>query len=131
MKPVLSWKCRIAQVKTVPPGETVGYDRTYRTSSPRRIAVIPVGYADGFDRKFSGRGAALVRGVRCPVVGRVAMNMTMIDVSEASAEEDDEVVLIGEQGKEAIRADELARWSDTISYEVLARLSWAIPRNLQ
>lgn len=130
LKPVLSWKCPIVQIKTVPPGASVGYDRTYRASSERRIAVIPVGYYDGFDRKFSGRGAVLVRGVRAPVVGRVAMNMTMIDVTETSAEEEDEVVLIGEQGSESISAEELAGWSDTIAYEVLARLSSAIPRNI-
>ncbi len=128
--PVLSWRCRIAQVKSAPAGASVGYDRTYRVASERRIAVIPVGYYDGFDRSLSGRGAVLVRGHRVPVVGRVAMNMTMIDVTEASAEEDDEVVLIGEQGGESITAEDVAAWSDTIAYEVLARLSPELPRTI-
>ncbi len=130
LQPVLSWKCRIAQVKSVPAGASVGYDRTYRASSERRIAVIPVGYYDGIDRKLSGRGAVLVRGVRAPVVGRVAMNMTMIDVTEASAEEDDEVILLGEQGNESITAEEVGAWSGTIGYEVLARLSRELPRTI-
>lgn len=131
LQPVLSWKCRIVQVKAVAAGESVGYDRTYRASSPRRIAVIPVGYYDGFDRKLSGRGAVLVHGRRAPVVGRVAMNMTMIDVTETGAKEDDEVVLIGEQGAESIAADDVAGWSDTIAYEVLARLSRELPRDIR
>jgi alanine racemase len=131
LKPVLSWKARIVQVKTVPPGASVGYERTYRASSERRIAVIPVGYYDGFDRKLSGRGEVLVRGRRAPVVGRVAMNMTMIDVTDSGGVEDDEVVLIGEQGSETITADDVAGWSDTIAYEVLARLSREIPRSMR
>lgn len=130
LRPVLSWKCRIAQVKMVPAGASVGYDRAYRASSERRIAVIPVGYYDGFDRSLSGRGAVLVRGRRAPIVGRVAMNMTMIDVTEASAEPGDEVVLIGEQGDDAITAEDVAAWSDTIAYEVVARLSRELPRTI-
>ena len=130
LKPVLTWKCRIAQVKSVPAGASVGYDRTYRASSDRRIAVIPVGYYDGLDRSLSGRGAVLVRGRRAPIVGRVAMNMTMIDVTEAAAEEDDEVVLIGEQGEEILTAEEIASWSDTIAYEVVARLPRELPRTI-
>lgn len=131
LAPVLSWKCRIAQVQSVPAGESVGYDRTYFASSPRRIAVIPVGYYDGFDRKLSGKGAVLVRGRRAPVVGRVAMNMTTIDVTETEAEADDEVVLIGEQGSESITADEVAGWSDTIAYELLARLPRELRRTIR
>ena len=131
LKPVLTWKCRIVQIQSVPAGASVGYDRTYRASSERRIAVIPVGYYDGLDRKLSGRGAVLVRGKRAPIVGRVAMNMTMIDVSETGAEEDEEVVLIGEQGSESITAEELGSWSGTIAYEVLARLSRDLVRTIK
>lgn len=130
LKPALTWKCRIAQVKSVPAGASVGYDRTYRASTDRRIAVIPVGYSDGLDRSLSGRGFVLVRGQRAPIVGRVAMNMTMIDVSEVAAEEDDEVVLIGEQGDEILTAEEIASWSDTIAYEVVARLPRELPRTI-
>ena len=130
LQPVLAWKCRIAQVKSVPAGASVGYDRTYRAPTDRRIAVIPVGYSDGLDRSLSGRGSVLVRGRRAPIVGRVAMNMTMIDVSEAAAEADDEVVLIGEQGDEILTAEEIASWSDTIAHEVVARLPRELPRTI-
>jgi alanine racemase len=126
--PVLTWKSRLAQVKSVPPGATVGYDLTYRAPSERRVGIVPVGYSDGFDRKLSGRGWVLVSGRRVPVVGRVAMNMFMVDVTGVDAREDDEVVLIGEQGDEAVTADEVASWSDTIAYEVLARLNPRLPR---
>jgi alanine racemase len=130
LRPVLFWKSRLAQVKSVPKGATVGYDLTYRAFSERRIGVVPVGYADGFDRKLSNRGEVLVRGRRAPVVGRVAMNMFMVDVTEVEARDGDEVVLIGEQGKESITADDMASAADTIAYEVLARLSSRLSRRI-
>jgi alanine racemase len=129
--PVLSWKSRLAQVKTVPAGGTVGYDVTFRASTERRIAVVPVGYADGFDRRLSNRGSVLVRGRRAPVLGRVAMNMFMIDVTESGALEGDEVVLLGEQLGASISAEEIAESIGTIAYEVLARLSPRLPRLLR
>jgi alanine racemase len=128
LRPVLSWRSRIAQVKAVPEGGSVGYDLTYRATSERRIAVVPVGYADGFDRGLSSRGRVLVRGRSSPVVGRVAMNMFMVDVTEAAPREDDEVVLLGEQRGASITAEEMAETIGTIAYEVLARLSPKIPR---
>jgi alanine racemase len=127
---VLTWKSRLAQVKTVPAGGTVGYDVTYRASTERRIAVVPVGYSDGFDRRLSNRGRVLVGGKGAPVVGRVAMNMFMADVTEVAAREGDEVVLLGEQGGESITAEALAESIGTIAYEVLARLSPRLPRQL-
>jgi alanine racemase len=117
-------------VKTVPAGGTVGYDVTYRASTERRIAVVPVGYYDGFDRRLSNRGRVLVRGRSAPVVGRVAMDMFMVDVTEVDAREGDEVVLIGEQGGTSITAEEIAESIGTIAYEVLARLSPCLPRRL-
>jgi alanine racemase len=131
LAPVLAWKSRVAHVKTVPAGGTVGYDVTYRASTSRRIAVVPVGYADGFDRGLSNRGAVLVRGRRAPVVGRVAMNMFMIDVTDSGALEGDEVVLLGEQLGASITADEIAESIGTIAYEVLARLSPRLPRKVR
>jgi alanine racemase len=128
--PVLAWKSRIAQVKTVPAGGTVGYDVTYRAPSERRIAVVPVGYYDGYDRRLSNRGLVLVGGRRVPLVGRVAMNMLMADVTEVRAREGDEVVLLGEQGEESITAEEMAETIGTIAYEVLARLNPRLPRRL-
>jgi alanine racemase len=131
LAPVLAWKTRLAQVKTVPAGGSVGYDVTYRAPGERRIAVVPVGYSDGFDRKLSNRGRVLVRGRSAPVVGRVAMNMFMVDVTEANAREGDEAVLLGEQDGAAIAAEELAESIGTIAYEVLARLSPRLPRRLR
>ena len=130
LSPVLSWKSRLAQVKTVPAGSTVGYDLTYRAATDRRVGVVPVGYYDGFDRGLSNRGQVLVRGRRVAVVGRVAMNMFMVDVTETGASEGDEVVLLGEQEDERIGAEEMASWIDTIAYEVVARLSPRIPRHI-
>ncbi|HSF18073.1 MAG TPA: alanine racemase [Vicinamibacteria bacterium] len=126
LKPVLTWKSRLAQVKRIPRGASVGYDCTYRAESDRVIGVVPVGYYDGYDRKLSNRGYVLVRGGRAEVVGRVAMNMFMVDVTGLGAEDDDEVVLLGD----GISADELARLSDTIAYEVVARLNPLLPRKL-
>jgi alanine racemase len=131
LAPVLAWKSRVAQVKTVPAGGTVGYDVTYRAPTERRIAVVPVGYADGFDRRLSNRGAVLVRGRRAPVVGRVAMNMFMVDVTDSGALEGDEVVLLGEQLGASMTADEMAESIGTIAYEVLARLSPRLTRRVR
>ncbi len=130
ISPVLAWKSLLAQVKTVPAGGTVGYDVTYRAPSERRIAVVPVGYSDGYDRRLSNRGRVLVDGKRAPLVGRVAMNMFMVDVTDVDAGEGDEVVLIGDQGEESITAEELAETIGTIAYEILGRLSPRLPRRL-
>ncbi len=128
--PALTWKTRIAQIKAVAAGDFVGYGLTYRVSRNLRLAVIPVGYSDGYDRKLSNGGRALVRGRSVPVVGRVAMNMTMLDVTDTDAAENDEVVLIGRQGEAEITSDELAEKTGTIAYETLSRIHSAIPRVL-
>jgi len=130
LRPALTWKTRIAQLKTVAAGDFVGYGLTYRVSRNLRLAVIPVGYSDGYDRKLSNGGRVLVRGCSVPVVGRVAMNMTMLDVTDSDAAENDEVVLIGRQGEAEITADELAEKTGTIAYETLSRVHAAIPRVL-
>lgn len=131
LRPLLTWKTRIAQIKTVESGEYVGYGRTFRTTRRSRIAVLPVGYADGYDRRLSNTGHVLVRGVRSPVRGRVCMNMTMIDVTDVSqVVEGDEVVLLGRQGDELISAEDLARLMGTINYEVVTRIPEQIPRVL-
>ena len=132
LKPVLTWKTIVAQIKRVPRGQTVGYGLTERVTRETMVAVLPVGYYDGFDRAgMSGRGSALVRGVRCRILGRVAMNMCMIDVSDVKKiKAEDEVVLIGRQGTEEITADELAQKAGTIHYEIVARLNPLIPRKI-
>jgi len=129
LKPVLTWKSLLAQVKTVLKGTPVSYGLTERVSRKSKIAVVPVGYSDGYDRGLSSIGAVLVRGKRAPIVGRICMNMFMVDVTDIpGARQEDEVVLIGRQGKETIAAEELASKISTINYEVVARLSQTLPR---
>lgn len=129
LKPVLSWKTHVAQVKTLPAGATIGYGLTYMTYKPTKIALIPQGYADGFPRSLSNKGEVLIAGRRCKVLGRVAMNMFVVDVTNIkNVAEGDEVVIIGTQGKESISTEEIAQKSDTINYEVTTRLSALLPR---
>ena len=129
LEPVLTWKTRIAQVKPLPAGATVGYGRTYKTTRPTQLAVLPVGYANGYDRGLSNKAHALVHGQRAKVIGRVMMNMTTLDVTDiAGAAADDEVVLLGSQGDERVSAETMASWLDTINYEVVTRAEPAGPR---
>jgi alanine racemase len=128
LKPALTWKTRIAQLKTVEAGNYIGYGLTYQASHRMKIAVLPIGYFDGYDRKLSNCGRALVGGRAVPVVGRVMMNMTALDVTDVDVKEDDEVVLIGRQGKAEIRVEEVAEKSGTIPYEVVSRINPGIAR---
>jgi len=122
-RPFLHWKTRILQVKAVPEGFPVSYDGTFTTREPTRLATIDVGYADGYSRRLSNRGIVLVGGRRCPIAGRVTMNLTVVDLGrDSQAKEGDEVVLIGAQGAASVWADELARWCDTIPYEILVNI---------
>jgi len=132
LKPAMRWVSQIAQVKVLPTDHPVSYGLTYVTSRPTRIGVVPQGYSDGFDRGLSNCGCVLVGGKRCPVVGRVAMNMFMIDLSEVpQAKMGDEVVLLGSQGTETISAEEMAGLIGTINYEVVARVSPTLKRVLR
>lgn len=118
-KPVMSFKSRVIQVRTVPPGIPVSYGCTYVTKERRTIATIPVGYDDGYSRLLSNNGEVLIHGRRVPVVGRVCMNLTMMDVTGVEGVTvGDEVVLLGAQGKERITAEEIAARIGTINYEV-------------
>ncbi len=127
-QPALSFKTEIAQVKYWPVGAPVSYGGTWIAGRPSRIATIPVGYADGFRRSPSWR-YVLVRGQRAPVIGRVAMDYAMLDVTEISdARAGDEVVLIGVQGGECITADDVAGWLGTINYEVVSGILPRVPR---
>lgn len=129
LKPALSWKTKIAQVKKIPTGTPVGYGLSERVSSKSKIAILPVGYWDGYDRKLSGVGNVLINGKRCKVLGRICMNMTMIDISHLkNINSEDEVVLLGRQGKEKITVEELAQKIGTINYEVVTRINPLIPR---
>ncbi len=129
LRPALAWRCRIAQIKTVAAGEFIGYGCTYRTTHPTRLAILPVGYYDGYDRKLSNQAHVLIGGMRAPVRGRVCMNITMVDVTdipEASLEQ--EVTLLGRDGDEEITAETLAGWAQTINYEITTRINDRIPR---
>lgn len=132
LEPSLTWRTVIGQLKTVPAGETVGYGRTWRALRETRLAVLPVGYADGYPRVLGNRSRVLIRGVFAPVVGRVCMNIVMVDVTDVpGVAVGDPVTLIGREGELAVTAEELASHCGTINYEILARLSPAIPRRLK
>ncbi|MBN2096062.1 alanine racemase [Candidatus Peregrinibacteria bacterium] len=129
LKPALTWKTVVAQVKEVKQGALIGYGCTYEMPHSGRIAIIPVGYYDGFVRLLSNRGAVLIRGKKAPVIGRVCMNMIMVDITDIPGVKlEDEVVLLGCQGKEHITAEEIAEQSQTINYEVTTRINERIPR---
>ncbi|MDW8268106.1 MAG: alanine racemase [Anaerolineae bacterium] len=128
-RPVLSWKTTVAQVKTLPPGAAVGYGLTYRTTRTETIAIIPVGYADGFRRSPHNWGEVLVRGRRAPLVGRVSMDQAAINVTAIpGVRAGDEVVLIGRQGEETITAADVAARLGTIPYEVVSTILARVPR---
>jgi alanine racemase len=128
LTPALTWKTRIAQIQTIRPGAFVGYGLTFQASHEMKVAILPIGYYDGYDRKLSNCGRVLAGGQAVPVVGRVMMNMIAIDVTDVDVKLDDEVVLIGRQGKAEIRVEELADKIGTIAYEVVSRINPAIPR---
>lgn len=131
LRPVLSWKTSITQIKKVPADSFVGYGCSYRTTGPTRLAVLPVGYADGYDRGLSNTAYVLIGGKRAPVRGRVCMNLTMVDISDIKGVRlGQEVTLVGCDGRQSLSAEQLADWAGTINYEVLARLSTDIPRSL-
>lgn len=131
LKPILRWISHLAQVKTLPARHPVGYGLTFITPREMRIGIVPQGYADGFDRGLSNCGEVLVRGVRCSVLGRVAMNMFAIDLSHVpDAVAEDEVVLLGAQGQEQITAEEIASRLGTINYEITTRIASLVPRRV-
>ena len=120
LQTAVSWKVAVSQVRLVPAGETVGYGRSWKAMTDSRIAVLPVGYADGWPRALSGRGHVLIRGRRAPLVGRICMNLCMVDVTHIpGAAAGDAAVLLGRQGDETITPEMLADLLGTIPYEVL------------
>ncbi len=129
LKPALSWYSRITQIKTVEADSFVGYGCTYRTSARSKIAILPVGYCDGFDRRLSNLGYVLIKGKRAPIRGRVCMNLTMVDITDIpDVKMYDTATIIGTDGKEQITAETHAGWCQSINYEILSRLSPLIPR---
>jgi alanine racemase len=129
LRPVLSWKTRVLTVKEVAAGEAVGYMGTFVTKARSRIAVLPVGYADGYPRLLSNRARVIVGGEYAPVVGRVSMDLTIVDVSHIhGVAVGDEVILIGASGGKGVDAVELARLCESVPYEILCGLSQRVPR---
>jgi alanine racemase len=129
LKPVLEWKSQVVSVRHVEPGAVVGYNDTFVATEPMRLALVAVGYADGLDRKLGNRFSLLVRGARAPIVGRVSMDQTVIDVTEIEdVVAGDEVVIIGAQGEERITAFDHADATGTIPWEVFTRIGMRVER---
>ena len=129
--PALTWKTRIAQIKKIRKGESVGYGRSFVAPKDLTIAILPVGYFDGFARNYSERGEVLISGKRAKIIGRICMNILMVDVSEIpTAKLEDKIVLLGKSGEEEITAEEIAEWGGTINYEVTTRIRENILRKV-
>lgn len=129
LRPVMSVKTRIAHLKTVRKGETLGYGRTFTAENDLRVATVPIGYHDGYARRLSNIGKAIVNGEYVPVVGRISMDWTLLDVTRAEkASIGDEVIMIGRWGDNEVKASELAGLTQTISYEITCGISNRVPR---
>jgi alanine racemase len=129
LKPVLTWKSIVAQIKQIDVGESVGYGQTWFATRKSKIAIIPVGYSEGYDRKLSNIGKVIINGKYATVIGRVAMNMIMIDVTDVkNVKLEDEVALLGNMDGLKISADEIAKKIGTINYEVVSRINPLLPR---
>ena len=129
LRPALTWKTRLISIKKLPAGTTIGYDRTYQLKKAAWVGVLPIGYYEGYPRLLSNRARVLIRGQSASVIGRVCMNLTMIDLSGIpKAAIGDEVVLIGHQSRGEVAAEELAKLSQTINYEIVARINPFLPR---
>ncbi len=122
--PAFIWKARIAQIKKIPAGKFIGYGCTYQTDKPTTMAVVPIGYSDGYVRSLSGKSYVLVHGHQAPLLGRVSMNNIVIDVTDIPGVVlEDEVVLLGRQGDAQITSEQFALWADTINYEIPTRVA--------
>jgi alanine racemase len=129
LEPVLSWRTRIISVKEMKAGQALGYGGTYVTKVASRIAALPVGYADGYNRGLSNRGQVIVRGAYAPIVGMISMDLTLVDVSNVpGADVGDEVLLIGSSSSARVTAPEIAKICGTIPYEILCGISKRVPR---
>jgi alanine racemase len=132
LRPAMRWITEVVHVKEIQPGDTVSYGRTFTAEVPMRVATVSVGYGDGYHRMLSNRGKMLVDGQFAPILGRVCMDQTMVDVTAIpGALPGSEVVLLGKQGDSVITADEMGEWAGTISYEVLLAPTARVPRRFE
>jgi len=128
LTPALSWKSHIVHIKKVEKGVSISYGRTYVTEKETIVATVPVGYEDGYRRSLSSKGRVLINGKFAPVIGRVCMDQFMVDITEIPAKVGDDVTLIGQDGENKITADDIARWADTINYEIICNIGERVPR---
>jgi len=128
VNPALSWKSRVVYFKVILPGHPVGYGSTWQSDHMVRAVTAPVGYGDGYFRSMSHKAQVILRGKKYPVVGRISMDQIVINIEWDSAYNDDEVILIGESGTEAITCEDLADWAGTIPYEILTNINTRVPR---
>jgi alanine racemase len=130
LQPILTWKTRIVSVRDLAPGQVVGYNGTFVATEPMRIALLAVGYADGFNRALSNRGSVLIHGQRAPIIGRISMDQTVVDVTDIpAAASGDEVVLLGSQQQSSISAEEHARLAGTIPWEIFTSIAARVERS--
>lgn len=127
-KPILSLKARVAQIRDLRPGDVISYNETFRAERPMRIAVICIGYGDGYPRALSGKTCVIADGETVPILGRICMDLCMIDATDRSLSVGDEVTLIGSQQDQAVTAADLARLTDTIDYEILCHIGKRVDR---
>jgi alanine racemase len=129
LEPAFCWKTKVVQIKDVKQGDFIGYGCTYRAEKDIKLAILAIGYYDGYDRGLSNKSYVLIRGQKAPVRGRVCMNLIMVDVSDIpNVELEDDAVLIGRDGEENILVEQFAEWCETINYEVTTRVNDRIPR---
>ena len=125
----MTWETEVTYVKEVPAGEAFSYGRTFTSDAPLRAATIACGYGDGYHRAASGRGEVLIGGKRCRIIGRICMDQMMADVTDVpDCRPGDRVVLMGRMGGECITAEDVARWADTIPYEILLAATGRVGR---
>ena len=128
IQPALTWLSHVAYFKVVQPGHPISYGSTWSSGEMTRVVTVPVGYGDGYFRALSNRGQVLIHGQPCPIVGRVCMDQTMVNLGQGTAYNSDRVTLLGHDGDARITAQDLANWADTIPYEVLTNINTRVPR---
>ncbi len=129
LKPVLTWKTRIIQIKDIPAESYIGYDRTHQVTQASRIAIIPVGYWDGYDRRLSNSGKVLINNQLAPIIGRIAMNLSMVNITGLNVSMNDDVTLLGNHP--GITAEDIAQRCNTINYEIVTRINPLLPRRIK